>query len=229
MTPAKASASDSTREVVRRLSRNIVDRRPTLFAAPLGSFRGELVKKIADYHGRPVGEWFLFGSNPLDPELPERVGPDPFTEGLRLLLLEDAVQKGEEPSDEPILRDMVALPPGWYERLANDADAVLLLRDLVPPRAPEDKRLDNLMTLLRERRFAGCELGRGVTVVITTDPKHWESFRLDGFATSVDLDVIRWTGSASTPAEFRAMLESHDDADPVAHIDVRQILSEGQT
>lgn len=191
VSPDSTSANLSTSEVVRRISENLLDQKPTLFAGPLGGFRAELVKKVADHHGTPVAEWFLFGPNPLDPDLPERVGPDPFTEGLRLLLYEDEIRKGQEPSDEPILQDLVALPPGWYERLADDAHAVLLLRDLVPPRDPEDKRLANLTKLLRERQFAGCRLGQNVTLVITTDPNHWESSRMDGFAASVELDVVR--------------------------------------
>lgn len=225
MSPSSTNANLSTSEVVRRISGNLLSRRPTLFAGPLGSFRGELVKKVADHHGKPLAEWFLFGPNPLDPDLPERVAPDQFIEGLRLLLLEDAVRKGQAPPDEPMIREMVALPPGWYERLADNADAVLLLRDLVPPTDPDDERLASLTTLLRERQFAGCRLGQNVTLVITTDPKRWESFRMDGFAASVELDVVRWAGSASTPTEFREMLESRDEDDPVAHVDVRQILS----
>jgi hypothetical protein len=228
---AERASSDgglTTNEVVCRLRESLLSRRTTILVASPGSYRGELIRKVADHMGIAVAELFLFGREALDPGLPEMVSADPVESGLRRLLLsiENAGSALPEPDEQ-----LVALPPGWYSAVSEISGGILLLRDLVPPSEPEDDRLERLATLVRERSYAGCELPADVGVVLTTDPTVWPSYRLEGFASTVSAELLPWRGAASTPAELLGVVRQRGAAkreDPLAHVDIARMLSECQ-
>lgn len=203
---------------------NLLSRRTTILAARLGSYRGELIRKVADQLDIVIAEWFLFGRDALDPGLPEMLSADPVESGLRRLLLSTGGASSDLPEPD---EQLVALPPGWYSAVSEHSGGILLLRDLVPPRKPEDDRLERLAVLLRDRSYAGCGLPSDVGVVLTTDPTVWPSYRLEGFASSVSAELLPWRGAASTPEEFDAMLRGADNReDPLAHVDIARMLAE---